>query len=302
MIDMSVSVCGVRFKNPIIAASGTYGFGTEYEPLYPLSVLGGVSLKGMTLLPREGNDGIRIAETPMGMLNCVGLQNPGVEYFIEHYLPLIKDSDCVLIANIAGNTIQEYCAMADRLAETAVDMLEMNISCPNVKKGGVQFGTRPELVKEITAEVKKHARQPLIVKLSPNVTDIKETALAAQEGGADCISLINTITGMSINAKTRRPLLGNIVGGLSGPCVKPVALRMVYECSKTVQIPIIGMGGINSGEDAAEFMLAGASAVMVGTANIADPLACPRIIKELENFGEQNGLEKISELTGGLIV
>lgn len=302
MIDMSVSVCGVRFKNPIIAASGTYGFGTEYEPLYPLSVLGGVSLKGMTLLPREGNDGIRIAETPMGMLNCVGLQNPGVEYFIEHYLPLIKDSDCVLIANIAGNTIQEYCAMADRLAETAVDMLEMNISCPNVKKGGVQFGTRPELVKEITAEVKKHARQPLIVKLSPNVTDIKETALAAQEGGADCISLINTITGMSINAKTRRPLLGNIVGGLSGPCVKPVALRMVYECSKTVQIPIIGMGGINSGEDAAEFMLAGAAAVMVGTANIADPLACPRIIKELENFGEQNDLEKISELTGGLIV
>lgn len=302
MIDMSVSVCGVRFKNPIIAASGTYGFGTEYEPLYPLSVLGGVSLKGMTLLPREGNDGIRIAETPMGMLNCVGLQNPGVEYFIEHYLPLIKDSDCVLIANIAGNTIQEYCAMADRLAETAVDMLEMNISCPNVKKGGVQFGTRPELVKEITAEVKKHARQPLIVKLSPNVTDIKETALAAQEGGADCISLINTITGMSINAKTRRPLLGNVVGGLSGPCVKPVALRMVYECSKTVQIPIIGMGGINSGEDAAEFMLAGASAVMVGTANIADPLACPRIIKELENFGEQNGLKKISELTGGLIV
>ena len=302
MIDMSVSVCGVRFKNPVIAASGTYGFGTEYEPLYPLSVLGGVSLKGMTLLPREGNDGIRIAETPMGMLNCVGLQNPGVEYFIEHYLPLIKDSDCVLIANIAGNTIQEYCAMADRLAETAVDMLEMNISCPNVKKGGVQFGTRPELVKEITAEVKKHARQPLIVKLSPNVTDIKETALAAQEGGADCISLINTITGMSINAKTRRPLLGNVVGGLSGPCVKPVALRMVYECSKTVQIPIIGMGGINSGEDAAEFMLAGASAVMVGTANIADPLACPRIIKELENFGEQNGLEKISELTGGLIV
>lgn len=302
MIDMSVSVCGVRFKNPIIAASGTYGFGTEYEPLYPLSVLGGVSLKGMTLLPREGNDGIRIAETPMGMLNCVGLQNPGVEYFIKHYLPLIKDSDCVLIANIAGNTIQEYCAMADRLAETAVDMLEMNISCPNVKKGGVQFGTRPELVKEITAEVKKHARQPLIVKLSPNVTDIKETALAAQEGGADCISLINTITGMSINAKTRRPLLGNIVGGLSGPCVKPVALRMVYECSKTVQIPIIGMGGINSGEDAAEFMLAGAAAVMVGTANIADPLACPRIIKELENFGEQNGLKKISELTGGLIV
>lgn len=302
MIDMSVSVCGVRFKNPIIAASGTYGFGTEYEPLYPLSVLGGVSLKGMTLLPREGNDGIRIAETPMGMLNCVGLQNPGVEYFIKHYLPLIKDSDCVLIANIAGNTIQEYCAMADRLAETAVDMLEMNISCPNVKRGGVQFGTRPELVKEITAEVKKHARQPLIVKLSPNVTDIKETALAAQEGGADCISLINTITGMSINAKTRRPLLGNVVGGLSGPCVKPVALRMVYECSKTVQIPIIGMGGINSGEDAAEFMLAGASAVMVGTANIADPLACPRIIKELENFGEQNGLEKISELTGGLIV
>lgn len=302
MIDMSVSLCGVRFKNPVIAASGTYGFGTEYEPLYPLSVLGGVSLKGMTLLPREGNGGVRIAETPMGMLNCVGLQNPGVEYFIQNYLPVIKNSDCVLIANIAGNTIEEYCAMAERLAQAEIDMLEMNISCPNVKKGGVQFGTKPELVREITSEVKKHARQPLIVKLSPNVTDIRETALAAQEGGADGLSLINTITGMAINARTRRPLLGNVVGGLSGPCVKPVALRMVYECARVVNIPIIGMGGINSGEDAAEFMLAGASAVMVGTANIADPLACPRIIEELKDFGELNELEKISELTGGLIV
>lgn len=302
MIDMSVSLCGVRFKNPVIAASGTYGFGTEYEPLYPLSVLGGVSLKGMTLLPREGNGGVRIAETPMGMLNCVGLQNPGVEYFIQNYLPVIKNSDCVLIANIAGNTIEEYCAMAKRLAQAEIDMLEMNISCPNVKKGGVQFGTKPELVREITSEVKKHARQPLIVKLSPNVTDIRETALAAQEGGADGLSLINTITGMAIDARTRRPLLGNVVGGLSGPCVKPVALRMVYECAGVVNIPIIGMGGINSGEDAAEFMLAGASAVMVGTANIADPLACPRIIEELKDFGELNELEKISELTGGLIV
>ena len=302
MADLRVNIAGVNFKNPVIAASGTFAFGEEYAAFLDVSALGGIALKALTPEVRPGNPPIRIAETPSGILNSVGLQNPGVEYFIEHYLPLIKDSDCVLIANIAGNTIQEYCAMADRLAETTVDMLEMNISCPNVKKGGVQFGTRPELVKEITAEVKKHARQPLIVKLSPNVTDIKETALAAQEGGADCISLINTITGMSINAKTRRPLLGNVVGGLSGPCVKPVALRMVYECSKTVQIPIIGMGGINSGEDAAEFMLAGAAAVMVGTANIADPLACPRIIKELENFGEQNGLEKISELTGGLIV
>ena len=302
MIDMSVRLCGVRFKNPVIAASGTYGFGTEYEPLYPLSVLGGVSLKGMTLLPREGNGGVRIAETPMGMLNCVGLQNPGVEYFIQNYLPVIKHSDCVLIANIAGNTIEEYCAMAKRLAQAEIDMLEMNISCPNVKKGGVQFGTKPELVREITSEVKKHARQPLIVKLSPNVTDIRETALAAQEGGADGLSLINTITGMAIDARTRRPLLGNVVGGLSGPCVKPVALRMVYECARVVNIPIIGMGGINSGEDAAEFMLAGASAVMVGTANIADPLACPRIIEELKDFGELNELEKISELTGGLIV
>ena len=302
MIDMSVSVCGVRFKNPVIAASGTYGFGTEYDGLYPVSELGGVSLKGMTLLPREGNAGVRIAETPMGMLNCVGLQNPGIEYFKAHYLPVIEKADCVFIANIAGNTVEEYCAMAEQLSDTSVDMLEMNISCPNVQKGGVQFGTRPELVREITAAVKKYARQPLIVKLSPNVTDIRETALAAQEGGADGISLINTLTGMSINAKTRRPLLGNVIGGLSGPCVKPVALRMVYECARTVKIPIIGMGGINTGEDAAEFMLAGASAVMVGTANFSDPLACPRIIKELKEFGEQSGLGKISELTGGLIV
>lgn len=302
MTDMSVNICGIPFKNPVIAASGTYGFGTEYEELYPLEVLGGVSLKGMTLLPREGNKGVRIAETPMGMLNCVGLQNPGVEYFIEHYLPAIEKKDCVLIANIAGNTIEEYCAMAERLADTRIDMLEMNISCPNVKHGGVQFGTKPELVREITSAVKKCSSQPLIVKLSPNVTDIKETALAAQKGGADCISLINTITGMSIDARTRRPLLGNIVGGLSGPCVKPVALRMVYETARAVDIPIIGMGGITTGEDAAEFMLAGASAVMVGTAGIADPMACPKIINELSEFAEQNGISKIREFTGGLIV
>lgn len=302
MTDMSVNICGIHFKNPVIAASGTYGFGTEYEELYPLEVLGGVSLKGMTLLPREGNKGVRIAETPMGMLNCVGLQNPGVEYFIEHYLPVIENKDCVLIANIAGNTIEEYCAMAERLADTRVDMLEMNISCPNVKHGGVQFGTKPDLVREITSAVKSCSRQPLMVKLSPNVADIKETALAAQSGGADCISLINTITGMSINARTRRPLLGNTVGGLSGPCVKPVALRMVYEAARAVDIPIIGMGGITTGEDAAEFMLAGASAVMVGTAGIADPMACPKIINELSEFAEQNGISKISGLTGGLIV
>lgn len=300
MNKLAVNICGVEFKNPIIAASGTYGFGLEYCDFYSLDILGGIALKGLTLAPREGNAGVRVAETPMGMLNCVGLQNPGVDHFINVTLEEIRKLDTVLIANIAGNTVDDYCQMAQRLAETNINMLELNISCPNVKEGGVHFGTDPKMVESITRQVQEHAKQPLIVKLSPNVADIKEIALAAQQGGADAVSLINTITGMAIDIKTKKPILGNIIGGLSGPAVKPVALRMVYEVAKVVNIPIIGMGGITCAEDAIEFMLAGAAAVMVGTANISNPMAMPEIIQGLAGYVEQTGLESMNQIVGKL--
>lgn len=301
MIDMSVEICGVHLKNPIIAASGTYGFGKEFAKIYPLSEIGGISLKGTTLEPREGNPAIRIAETPMGMLNCVGLQNPGIQVLKEEYLPWLANQNTVIIANIAGNTVKDYCLMAQELAETCVDLLEMNISCPNVKCGGVQFGTNPKTIQEITEQVKKHAKQPLIVKLSPNVTSIKDSALAAQEGGADAISLINTVTGMAIDVHTRKPVLSNVIGGLSGPCIKPIAVRMIYEVRSVTKLPIIGMGGVASGADAAELMLAGANAVMVGTANLSNPMICPQIVRELNEYACQQGIAKISELTGALL-
>jgi len=300
MNKLAVNICGVEFKNPVIAASGTYGFGLEYCDFYSPDILGGIALKGLTLAPREGNAGVRVAETPMGMLNCVGLQNPGADHFINVTLEEIRKLDTVLIANIAGNTVDDYCQMAQRLAETNINMLELNISCPNVKEGGVHFGTDPKMVESITRQVKEHAKQPLIVKLSPNVADIKEIALAAQQGGADAVSLINTITGMAIDIKTKKPILGNIIGGLSGPAVKPVALRMVYEVAKVVNIPIIGMGGITCAEDAIEFMLAGAAAVMVGTANISNPMAMPEIIQGLAGYVEQTGLESINQIVGKL--
>lgn len=301
MIDMSVEICGVQLKNPIIAASGTCGFGKEFAKIYPLSELGGISLKGTTLEPRQGNPAIRIAETPMGMLNCVGLQNPGIRVLKEEYLPWLAEQNTVIIANIAGNTVDDYCRMAQGLAETCVELLEMNISCPNVKCGGVQFGTNPKTIQEITTQVKKHAKQPLIVKLSPNVTSIKECALAAQEGGADAISLINTVTGMAIDVYTRKPVLSNVVGGLSGPCIKPIAVRMIYEVRSVTKLPIIGMGGVMSGVDAAELMLAGANAVMVGTANLSNAMACPQIVRELSEYACGQGITKISELTGALL-
>lgn len=302
MIDLSVEICGVRFKNPVIAASGTYGFGQEYKRFYPLEKLGGIALKGTTLEPREGNPANRIAETPMGMLNAVGLQNPGADFVTEHYLPLLAGCGCNLIANIAGSTVEDYCAVAEKFGKTAVSMVELNISCPNVKQGGVQFGTRPEAVFDITAAVRRHCNKPMIVKLSPNVTDIKENALAAQEGGADALSLINTVTGMAIDIKTRRPVLANVTGGLSGPCVKPIALKMVHDVYCSVRLPIIGMGGISRAEDAVEFMLAGASAVMVGTANFTNPYACPEIIDGIADYCSRNGIAKVTELTGALIV
>lgn len=300
MPDMKVKLCGIYFKNPVIAASGTYGYGMEYNEFYPVSRLGGISCKGTTLEERPGNPASRIAETPAGMLNSVGLQNPGVEKFLSDYLPWLKKQDVAVIANIAGNSVEDYCAMAERLHDTDVDMIELNISCPNVKHGGVNFGTSPNSVDAVTSEVKKRCGKPLMVKLTPNVTNIGDIAAAAEDAGADALSLINTLTGMRIDIRTRRPILHNNTGGLSGPAVFPVAVRMVREVYKRVSIPVIGMGGISSWEDAAEMMIAGASAVQVGTANFRDPFACVKIIEGLERFGDSLGLNKITELTGTL--
>ena len=300
MADLSLDLCGVRLKNPVIAASGTFGFGREYDELYDIGQLGGISVKGLSLRPRTGNPPSRIAETPSGMLNSVGLQNPGVESFIEHDLPWLMTKNVAVIANITGTSVEEYCKMAQVLAPTGVHLLEMNISCPNVHEGGVAFGVKPESVYAITKAVKEFARQPLIVKLTPNVADITENALAAQEAGADAISMINTLTGIAVDVHRRCMILRNNTGGLSGPAVRPVALRMVWQSAQKVSIPIIGMGGIETGEDAAAFMLCGAKAVMVGTANFTDPFACPRIVRELDAYCESQGVASAQELVGTL--
>lgn len=252
MTDLSVKIAGVTLQNPVITASGTFGFGHEYSEFYPLSKLGGISCKGITLEERTGNPSPRIAETPSGMLNAVGLQNPGVDHFIEKDLPWLKQQGTAIIANIAGNTPEEYCAMAEKLSDSDVDLIEMNISCPNVKHGGVQFGTSCQSVGEITRQVRRHCTKPLMVKLSPNVADIVSIAKAAESEGADALSLINTLTGMRIDIRTRRPIIRNNTGGLSGPAVFPVAVRMVWQVSSAVQIPIVGMGGISTWQDAVE--------------------------------------------------
>lgn len=301
MSDMSVTICGVTIKNPVIAASGTFGYGMEYNEFYPISRLGGVSCKGTTLKERLGNHPPRIAETCAGILNSVGLQNPGLDSFISTYLPWLKKQDTAVIANIAGSTVEEYCEIAERMSGTDVDIIELNISCPNVKQGGVSFGTSRESVAKVTSEVKKRSAKPVMVKLTPNVTDIGDIAKAAEDAGADALSLINTITGMRIDIKTRRPVLRNNTGGLSGPAVFPVAVRMVHEVYKRVSIPVVGMGGISKWEDAAEMMIAGASAVQVGTANFRDPFACIRIIEGLERFAASLGLKSIAELTGTVL-
>ena len=298
MADLSLDLCGVRLKNPVIAASGTFGFGREYDELYDISQLGGISVKGLSLKPRLGNPPPRIAETPSGMLNAVGLQNPGVEKFIDEDLPWLLGKDVAVIANITGTTQEEYCRMAERLAPTGVHLLEMNISCPNVHEGGAAFGVRPESVYAITKAVKACSRQPLIVKLTPNVADITENALAAQEAGADALSMINTLTGVAVDVQARKMILANNTGGLSGPAVRPIALRMVWQSAQKVHIPIVGMGGIETGEDAAAFMLCGAKAVQVGAANFTDPMACPRIIRELEAYCDAQGVASAQELVG----
>ena len=298
-VEQSVVLAGVRMKNPVVVASGTFGFGREYGRFYDLSELGGICCKGLTLCRREGNPPPRIAETPMGILNSVGLQNPGVDAFIAEELPELRKHDLAVIANISGNTPEEYGVMCEKLSAAGVDMIEVNISCPNVKAGGLAYGTKPELAAEVTAVAKAHAgRVPVMVKLSPNVTDITEIARAVEEAGADAISLINTIRGMRIDVNTRRPILKMNTGGLSGPAVLPVAVRMVWETANAVKIPILGMGGVSKGTDAAELMLAGAAAVAVGTASFADVYAPVRVRDELFALAERQGLAHISALTG----
>jgi dihydroorotate dehydrogenase (NAD+) catalytic subunit len=300
IIDLSVDIAGIKFDNPVIMASGTYGFGKEYSEYIDLNALGGISVKGLTLKERKGNPPPRIAETPAGILNSVGLQNPGVDVFIKHDMPFLKKFKTKIIANIAGNTIEEYCEMAEILGDSEIDAIEMNVSCPNVKAGGLALGTNPKLIEEITSSVKKFCRQPLIVKLTPNVSDIKVMAQAAEAAGADCVSLINTLLGMAIDIHKRKPILANNFGGLSGPAVKPVALRMVYEAAHAVKIPVIGMGGISTGEDAIEFLLAGAAAVMVGTANFAEPTAPIEILSGINEYMKKYNYNSIYDIIGKL--
>ena len=300
MADLHVNVAGVEFSNPLIAASGTFGFGREYAEFYTLSALGGVSSKGITLKARPGNPAPRIAEAPGGMLNAVGLQNPGVDHFIREDLPWLRGQGTRIIANIAGNTPEDYCAMAEKLNDTDVDMIELNISCPNVKQGGVQFGTTCAGVSGITKAVRAHCKKPLMVKLSPNVTDISEMALAAESEGADAVSMINTLTGMRIDIRTRRPIIHNNTGGFSGPALLPIAVRMVWQTYQKVKIPIVGLGGISTWQDAVEMLLAGATALQIGTVLFTDPYAPVKIAEGLSKFMDENGVQSVSELTGAV--
>lgn len=302
LVNTQVTLAGVSLKNPIVPASGTFGFGREYAEYFKLSELGGICVKGLTLKPREGNPCPRIAETPAGMLNSVGLQNPGVDAFVERELPWLREQGTKIIANLSGNTVEEYALLSEKLSVPGVSMLEVNISCPNVKHGGLAFGTMPESAAAATKAVKDHTHLPVMVKLSPNVTDITEIARAVEAAGADAVSLINTLLGMRIDLSTRRPILKNNTGGLSGPAVLPVAVRCVHQVYQAVKIPILGMGGVSTGQDAAELMMAGAAAVGVGTATISDPMAPVRILEELTEFCAGQGVKDVSKLTGSLEV
>ncbi|MDR0904427.1 MAG: dihydroorotate dehydrogenase [Ruminococcus sp.] len=297
---LSTTFLGVNFKNPIIAASGTYGYGREYESIIPLETLGGISVKGTTLLPRSGNKPPRIAETPSGMLNSVGLQNPGVDAFIKNDLPYLRSKDIAVIANISGNTPDEYAELARKLDIPGVDIIEVNISCPNIREGGKSFGADPKAAGAVTAAVKAAAGKPVMVKLTPNVTSIVEIAKAVEAAGADALSLINTLTAMRIDIKTKKPILGNNTGGLSGPAIFPVAVRMVYEASRAVKIPVCGMGGIETPEDAIEIMMAGAACVQIGAAIFRDAYAPKKIVDGLGEYCTENGLKNISEIVGSV--
>lgn len=296
--DLSVNVAGVVFPNPVIAASGVYGFGDDYTDLFPLNVLGGISCKGTTIQKKDGNIPPRIAETPSGILNSVGLQNPGVDVFINEYLPRLKKEGNVIIANVAGATLDDYKNTVEKLDKTDVDMIELNISCPNVKQGGATWGVTCDGAAMVTKTVRAVTKKPIMVKLTPNVTSITDIAKAVEAEGADCVSLINTLLGMRIDVKTRRPVLRNNVGGLSGPAVFPVAVRMVWQVANAVNIDVVGMGGISDANDAIEMMLAGAKAVQIGTAIISDPYAPVKIISGLEHYMQQNGIKNLSEITG----
>lgn len=298
MADLSVTVAGVTFQNPIIPASGAFGFGREYEQFYPLSKLGGIAVKGMTLHEKPGNPPPRIAETPAGMLNSVGLQNPGIDHFIAEELPNLMTKGTRIIANVAGSTAEDCVTIAEKLEPTAVDMIELNISCPNVKQGGAAFGTSCASAADITAKVRRATTKPLMVKLSPNVTSISDIAKAVEAEGADAVSLINTILGMRIDIHTRRPVLKNNVGGLSGPAVFPVALRMVWQVANAVKIPVIGMGGITKWEDAVEMLLAGASALQMGAALFADPFAPLKVIEGLNQYLDNSHIDRVTNLIG----
>jgi len=297
---LHTAIAGIYMNTPVLTASGTFGFGEEFADFVDLSRLGGVMVKGTTLKPRRGNDGVRITETPKGMLNCIGLENPGVEIFLQETLPRIAKYDMNVIVNISGSTVEEYGILAEILDVPEVAAIELNVSCPNVKEGGIVFGTDPKAAAAVVREAKAHTQKPVILKLSPNVTDIVTMAKAVEAAGADVISLINTLLGMEINIHSRKPTLGNITGGLSGPCIKPVALRMVYQVAKAVQVPIIGMGGISTWEDAAEFLLAGASAVAVGTANFTEPAVTMKICDGLNDYLARQHIESVQEIVGAV--
>ena len=300
MISTKVSIAGVELKNPVVTASGTFGSGEEFSEFYDLGELGAVVTKGVANVPWPGNPVPRIAETASGMLNAIGLQNPGIDVMCERDLPFLTGYDTKVIVNVCGRTEEDYCEVVRRLADEKVDLLEINVSCPNVKEGGIAFGQNPKALQQITEKVKSVAKQPVIMKLSPNVTDITEMARAAEAGGADAGSLINTLTGMKIDIHRRTFALANRTGGLSGPAIKPVAVRMVYQVAHAVSIPIIGMGGIASAEDAVEFMMAGASAVAVGTANFADPYAALKIVRGIEDFMKEENIEDIRSIIGAV--
>ncbi|MCC8140524.1 MAG: dihydroorotate dehydrogenase [Lachnospiraceae bacterium] len=299
-MNTKVSLAGVELKNPVMTASGTFGSGAEYSEFYDLGALGAVVTKGVANVPWPGNPTPRVMETASGMLNAIGLQNPGIDVFLERDIPFLQQFDTKIIVNVCGRSEADYCEVVERLADAPVDLLEINVSCPNVKEGGIAFGQNPEALRHITQEVKRHAKQPVIMKLSPNVTDITEMARAAEDGGADVISLINTLTGMKIDIQRRTFALANRTGGLSGPAIKPVALRMVWQAAQAVRIPVIGMGGITCGDDAIEFLLAGATAVSVGTANFANPYAARDVAAGIEAYMRKYQVEDIRELIGAV--
>jgi len=300
-MNLTVNIGKLKLKNPVMTASGTFGYGEEYSEFVDLNKLGAIVVKGISLKPREGNPSPRICETSCGMLNSIGLQNVGLKEFLKTKLPYVRKYDTKLIVNILGNTLQEYVKLSEALDDAGVDGIELNVSCPNVKKGGIVFGTDKKMLAKLIGKVRSSVKNStLITKLSPNVSDIKEFARMAEDSGSDAISLINTIPGMAIDIKTKKPKIENIIGGLSGPAIKPIAVRMVYESYRAVKIPIIGMGGIMNSEDAVEFMLAGATAVAIGTANFVNPMATLAIIRGMESFMKENGITDLKKLTGGL--